>query len=256
MIPKIIHLCWFSGDKYPILINKCIDSWKRVLPDYEIKIWTYEMALSTDIPFVKQALNVKKWAFAADVIRLQALYEYGGLYMDSDVFLRRRFDEFLDNKVVFFFEHYPKMFETEAKQIINSKGERIAEGNIQGLGIQAAFFAAEAGNSFIKQIIDHYASRSFILEDGTLNKVVSPMIFALEAEKIGLKYIDEKQIIGDITIYPSKYVAGNRHLVNSKSFAAHLCNHSWHDKSAFKHFRRYIKSLLGWIFQGKSRIPI
>lgn len=86
-IPKVIHLCWFSGDEYPDIIKKCIDSWRRVLPDFEIKIWTKEMALETNILYVKEAISVRKWAFAADVIRLWAVYHEGGVYMDSDIYI-------------------------------------------------------------------------------------------------------------------------------------------------------------------------
>lgn len=94
-IPKVIHLCWFSGDEYPDIIKKCIDSWRRVLPDFEIKIWTKEMALETNILYVKEAISVRKWAFAADVIRLWAVYHEGGVYMDSDIYILQRFDAFI-----------------------------------------------------------------------------------------------------------------------------------------------------------------
>lgn len=100
-IPKVIHLCWFSGDEYPDIIKKCIDSWRRVLPDFEIKIWTKEMALETNILYVKEAISVRKWAFAADVIRLWAVYHEGGVYMDSDIYILQRFDAFMKNKLVF-----------------------------------------------------------------------------------------------------------------------------------------------------------
>lgn len=86
-IPKVIHLCWFSGDEYPDIIKKCIDSWRRVLPDFEIKIWTKEMALETNILYVKEAISVRKWAFAADVIRLWAVYHEGGVYIWIVIFI-------------------------------------------------------------------------------------------------------------------------------------------------------------------------
>lgn len=108
-IPKVIHLCWFSGDEYPDIIKKCIDSWRRVLPDFEIKIWTKEMALETNILYVKEAISVRKWAFAADVIRLWAVYHEGGVYMDSDIYILQRFDAFMKNKLVFFQEYHENM---------------------------------------------------------------------------------------------------------------------------------------------------
>lgn len=86
-IPKVIHLCWFSGDEYPDIIKKCIDSWRRVLPDFEIKIWTKEMALETNILYVKEAISVRKWAFAADVIRLWAVYTMKEEYIWIVIFI-------------------------------------------------------------------------------------------------------------------------------------------------------------------------
>lgn len=78
MIPKKIHLCWFSGDEFPADIKFCIDSWRRVLPDFEIKVWTKEMALAIGMEFVREAISVKKWAFAADVF----LYSHRGELME------------------------------------------------------------------------------------------------------------------------------------------------------------------------------
>lgn len=77
-VPKIIHLMWFSGDEFPEEIKVCLDTWKRILPDYEIRLWTKEMALQTGYSYVKEAIECKKWAFAADVVRLYALFTYGG----------------------------------------------------------------------------------------------------------------------------------------------------------------------------------
>ncbi len=78
MIPKIIHYCWFSGDEYPPLIKKCIKSWKKKLPDYEIKLWDANSFDFDSVPYVKDALAHKKYAFVSDYIRLYALYNYGG----------------------------------------------------------------------------------------------------------------------------------------------------------------------------------
>ena len=90
MIPKIIHLCWFSEESFPVEIKICLASWKRILPDYTIRLWTYADALAIGCDYVSEALSVKKWAFAADVIRFYAIYKEGGIYMDSDMFLKKR----------------------------------------------------------------------------------------------------------------------------------------------------------------------
>lgn len=95
MPPKIIHLCWFSKDPYPLEIKICLASWKRVLPDYKVRVWTYEDAKAIGCKYIDQALSVRKWAFAADVVRFYAVYKEGGVYMDSDIYLRKRFDRFI-----------------------------------------------------------------------------------------------------------------------------------------------------------------
>lgn len=95
MIPKIIHLCWISGDPYPEKIQKCVDSWKRVLPDYEIMVWDKARVDSIGARYVNEAVENRKYAFAADFIRFYALYTYGGIYLDSDVEVLKSFDDLL-----------------------------------------------------------------------------------------------------------------------------------------------------------------
>lgn len=86
MIPKIIHLCWFSKSNYPIEIKICLDSWKRVLPDYKIHLWDYDEAKAIGCTYIDEALAARRWAFAADAVRFYAVYKEGGVYMDSDYF--------------------------------------------------------------------------------------------------------------------------------------------------------------------------
>ncbi len=95
MIPKIIHLCWISGDPYPEKIQKCVDSWKRVLPDYEIMVWDKARVDSIGSRYVNEAVENRKYAFAADFIRFYALCNYGGIYLDSDVEVLKSFDDLL-----------------------------------------------------------------------------------------------------------------------------------------------------------------
>ena len=85
MIPKIIHYCWLSGDPYPELISKCIQSWKVYLPDYQFVLWDREKADAIDSKWLKEAIESKKYAFAADFIRIYALLKNGGIYLDADV---------------------------------------------------------------------------------------------------------------------------------------------------------------------------
>ena len=143
MIPKIIHLCWLSGDPYPPKIAKCLESWKNYLPDYKIMLWdTNRFDLNSSI-WVKQAFEKKKYAFAADYIRFYALYHMGGIYLDSDVEVIKSFDDLLD---------LPYFIGAEKAQTP-----------------EAAIIGAEKGCDWIKQCLDYYENRSFVKPDGTLD---------------------------------------------------------------------------------------
>ena len=94
-IPKIIHYCWFGKGPKPELAIKCIESWKKYCPDYEIKEWNEDNFDLNYNAYVKEAYENKKWAFVTDVVRLYALVNYGGIYMDTDVEVIKPLDEFL-----------------------------------------------------------------------------------------------------------------------------------------------------------------
>ena len=230
-IPKIIHLCWFSGDEYPEGIKECLDSWKRVIPDYHVKLWTKEMALATSIPFVKEAIEHRKWAFAADVIRVYALYHDGGVYADSDIYFLKRFDNYLTNQLILFHEYTKRNFEKlNPKGMFDNEGFNLMKGKVViGLNIQAALMISEPHHPFMKHLLDYYKSIHFAHSDGSLHMdIIAPQIYALELEKWGYHYVNEKQILPDnITIYPAEHVGGNNCIRFKESFAVHCVSHSW-----------------------------
>ena len=151
MIPKIIHYCWLSGDEFPSLIKKCMDSWKEKLPDYEFILWdTKRFDLESNI-WVKQAFETKKYAFAADYIRLFAIYHYGGIYLDTDVEVLKSFNDLLDRPY-----------------IVGSEGLGI---------IEAGVFGAKKNSSWVKQCLDYYSNKTFInTADGSFNTSTLPRI--------------------------------------------------------------------------------
>lgn len=104
MIPKIIHYCWMSGEPFPELIRDCIDSWKAKLPDYKIIEWNSQNFDYNIIPYTKEAMEKKKYAFVSDYVRLYALYKYGGIYLDSDIKVLKSFDSLLNDKAFTGFE--------------------------------------------------------------------------------------------------------------------------------------------------------
>tara|TARA_R110002124_G_scaffold134974_1_gene297758 strand:- start:239 stop:1015 length:777 start_codon:yes stop_codon:yes gene_type:complete len=165
MIPKIVHYCWLSDDKFPDNIQKCIDSWKKNLPDYEFVIWdTKRFPLDNSI-WVKQAFETKKYAFAADFIRLYAVYTFGGIYLDSDVEVLKKFDDLLD-----------------LPYFIGTEGEGI---------IEAGVFAAEKNAEWLADCLAYYEAKTFINLDGTFNTMTLP--------KIMMKQIEPKRELVEIS---------------------------------------------------------
>lgn len=231
MIPNKIHYCWLSEDPFPAKIKKCMDTWVKTHPDYEIKRWSTKNFDVNSVPYVREAFEAKKWAFAADYIRMYALYTEGGIYLDSDVFLLKRFDKFLDNSFFSSMEYHPIQIEKcGSMQYIDADGRRTADVFIEGIQIQAAVMGAEAGSPFVADVLEWYKDKHFVREDGTLcTDVLSPYIYARVAEKYGFVYKDiDQQLPERIHIYPSEIFAGNKHEVTARSYAIHMCAHSWH----------------------------
>ena len=105
MIPKIIHYCWFGDKSFGSLQEKCIDSWKKFLPDYKIYHWS-SSDLPMKIPYVKKMYKNKRWAYLSDYIRFYALNKYGGIYFDTDVEVFKSFDDLLENEFFLGYESF------------------------------------------------------------------------------------------------------------------------------------------------------
>ena len=95
MIPKILHYCWFGRGQMGPVALKCMESWKKYCPDYQIKVWNEDNFDIGQNTFVKEAYEEKKWAFVTDYVRLYALYTEGGIYLDSDIELLKNLDDLL-----------------------------------------------------------------------------------------------------------------------------------------------------------------
>lgn len=232
MIPKKIHFCWLSDDPYPRKIRKCMDTWRKILPDYELKLWnthTFDIANSPD--YVKEAYARRKWAFAADYIRMYALYTEGGIYFDSDVMVLKPFDEFLQHTFFSSLEYHPTQIERDGSMsMIDDQGIRVKDGFVSGIQIQAAVMGAEKGTPFVRDVLEWYKDKKFLKADGSMaTDVLSPYIYARIAEKYGFIYKDiDQELDGGMKIYRSEIFAGNKHEVTPASYAIHYCAHSWH----------------------------
>ena len=167
MIPKIIHFCWLSGDPYPEIIIKCLDSWKKILPDYEIKLWDTKTFDIQSTKWTAQAFEMKKYAFASDYIRFYALYNYGGIYLDSDVEVLKSFDDFLHNKWFFGYEYTGSP--------------------------EAAIVGAEKGQVWINQCMKWYENKEFVDYYGK-ETIIAPLVLQSGFERtISYKLIDDEK---------------------------------------------------------------
>lgn len=146
MIPKIIHYCWFGHGPKPEVFEKCLESWKKYMPDFQIIEWNEDNSDLKECKFLQDAYEQKKWAFVSDVVRLRAVYEMGGVYMDTDVELYEPLEEYLQHNAFFFFQN---------PSLTNS---RIAT----GLG-----FGACKGNALLWKLLEDYRTSEFRLEDMT-----------------------------------------------------------------------------------------
>lgn len=224
MIPKVIHYCWFSGDKKPRLIRHCIKSWEKIMPDYQIKCWDANSFDFSSVPYVEQAIKARKWAFAADYVRLYALYTEGGIYLDSDVEVFKSFDCFLNHS---FFT-----------------GTDVYEKNTYG-GIEAAIMGAEKGNSYIRECMKYYENRNFILPDGSYDLTIIPAIIAVVLKPYGYKTSDETQNFQvDAFVYSSEYFTNKFSvLLREKNYAHHWNTNSWepleHRGRVFHFFKKH-----------------
>lgn len=236
MIPQKIHWCWLSNDPIPDNIQECIDTWKNIMPDYKIKCWTTKEFDVNSVAYVKEAYTLKKWAFATDYIRLYALYNEGGIYLDSDVKVFKSFDIFLKNDFFSGIEYYDKMVEAlNSNKRLNADFTRKKEfDHIPGIGIQAAVIGAQKGHPFIEDILAFYQSKHFIEKDGTLyTQIIAPDIYAQIAEKYGFIYKNIKQELSkNIVLYPSNIFSSG--LIYPETYALHLAAHSWRPMNIFQ----------------------
>lgn len=212
MIPKNIHYCWFGGGPKGKKELKCIESWKKYCPDYEIIEWNETNVDLDMMPFVREAYDAKKYAFVSDVVRLWVLINNGGLYFDTDVEMIKSFDEFLNYKGFIGFEN---------KDYLNS-------GQCVG---------AEKDNSIIKEMFEYYDDFHFLNSDGTFNMIGCPKVNTEILINHGLKRNGEFQIINDFAVFPIDYFnpyddpTGKLNLTEN-THSIHWYSKSWMNKKS------------------------
>ena len=227
MIPKIIHYCWFGGNPLPPLAIKCINSWKKYLPDYEIIEWNETNFNINIIPYTKEAYKAKKYAFVSDYARFWILYNYGGLYFDTDVEIIKPIDDIIDYGSFMGCENLP------------DKPIAVAA----GLGIGSI-----VKHPFYKDILSYYEGINFFNENGSYNQTtVVEYITNLLINK-GLKNSSSIQMLDNIIIYPSEYFCPldyqtSKLTITSNTRSIHHYCASWQSKT--QKMYKYVAYIIG-----------
>lgn len=206
MIPKVIHYCWFGNNIMPRKVKKCIKSWRNVLSDYEVIQWDETNFDITENQYIEEAYRCKKWAFVADYARAKILVEHGGLYLDTDMLIIKRFDFALMNKAFCSF----------------------ANENIVSMGL----LGFEKNNVLMKEHLQSYNNRKFILNDHTIDKTTNVTVFSEMLQNYGMSNYDKINHLKDITIYPTDFFyptdfEGKRNNFTKNTCAIHLHYGSW-----------------------------
>ena len=217
MIPKIIHYCWFGGNPLPELAQKCIASWRKYLPDYEIKQWDESNFDVNIIPYTAEAYKQKKYAFVSDYARFWILYKYGGIYFDTDVEVIRPMDEIIAKGNFMGFEKDHKL------------GDAISVAPGLGLGVNP-------GLGLIQELLEYYQNLQFTFNPNGKDQVTIVGITTDILLKHGLKYVPGIQNVADVTIYPSEYfcpinITTKRLHITKNTCTIHHYAASWMDKS-------------------------
>lgn len=206
-IPKIIHYCWFGKKEKPPIVKKCIESWETILKGYEIKEWNEDNFDIDSNKFVRQAYDCGKYAFVSDYVRVYALYNYGGIYLDTDVEVFKAFDDLLNNESFWGFE--------EKNYIATST------------------IGSQKGNKFIKKFLDTYEGKEFISEDGNIDTLTNVAIVSKMVQDIGVKLNGEVQSINEVgTFYPQVYFSPYDYIncyskKNEQTYCIHHFYKSW-----------------------------
>ena len=217
-IPKIIHYCWFGGKAKPELAEKCIKSWKKYCPDYEILEWNEtNFDVSTAPAYVQQAYEAKRWAFVTDYVRLRALTEMGGVYMDTDVEVIKPLDPYLKHEAF-------AGFESEK-------------------AVQTGLLACCKGFPLFLEFLRYYDTAQFYHPDGSVNVTTNVKILTDLCLQHGLVFNNTLQTVAGLTIYPREVFCPVDYDTmklkkTRKTVVIHWFSGSWHTEEELEIMRQ------------------
>jgi hypothetical protein len=223
MIPKKIHYCWFGRNPKPALFQRCIASWKKYCPDYEIIEWNEENFDLNCCDYVREAYDAKKWAFVTDYARLKIVHDQGGIYLDTDVELRKSLDPLLENGGFMGFDE---------KGIVAT-----------GLG-----FGAEAGNEIVGAFLKDYDDLPFVLPDGSFDLTPCPNRNTAVLEHLGMDLKTHDQVFMGMKFLPREYLCPmdyytGKKTITQNTYSIHHYYSSWTSKVTKRTTR--IKRIIG-----------
>lgn len=205
MIPKIIHYCWFGSEEIPSKLQKCIASWKQIMPEYQLVRWDEKSFDVNSLPWTKEAYEQRKFAFVSDYVRLFALNKTGGIYLDTDVLVKKCFDPLLC---------YHGFMGFENDTVLSS-----------------AIMGFEAGHPILGEFLAHYENKHFVTQDGDLEDTPNVQMMTAILRKHGLIIEDRSQLIKNIHIFPREYFCPLDFYYNNYSsentFCIHMFEASW-----------------------------
>ena len=237
MIPKVIHYCWFGRNPLPPLTKRCIDSWRRYLPDYEIKEWNEDNFDISIVPYTREAYAAKRYAFVSDYARFWILYHHGGVYFDTDVEVIKPMDEFIQRGAFMGCER-------EYVDPRGSNGSHHPSLDVNpGLGL-----SAEPGMEVYKRLLDVYGAMHFLNEDNTPNLKTVVAYTTEVLSDFGLHYVEGIQSCGGITIYPKEYLCPKNYQtfetkITPNTYTIHHYDGSW--LSPYDKFKKSIRRIFG-----------
>lgn len=208
MIPKIIHYCWFGRGEMPELVQRCMASWHRYMPDWEYRCWNEDnFDIASSPSYVQEAYAARKFAFVSDYVRLWALEREGGVYVDTDVEVLRSYEPLLGDRAFIGFE----------------------ESRVKPLGTNV--IGSEAHLPWLQEVLDYYHRTHFMLSDGSLDMTANSEILARLFVNKGLIRDGHEQMIDGVHIYDFHYfspLTSTRVMrKNANTYSIHHCDASW-----------------------------
>ncbi len=207
MIPKIIHYCWFGSGEMPELAQTCIASWHNYMPDWEYKLWNEDNFDINQIAYTRESYAAKKFAFVSDYVRLWALCNEGGVYLDTDVEVFKPFDDLLSYGAFAGFEGSKRV------------------------PIGTCVMASEANGIWVKEMFDAYQNRSFIDSDGSFDMTTNVQFMTAIMSRNGFVQDGREQDYKDLHVFPVDYFSPRHttgeYIRTDNTYCEHLGLGSW-----------------------------